>query len=206
LKYDQTKPFAKQVTYQNYFKPTSDVTIPKAYIIPQSMHHVMDLLKLNGISFTALKNDTLIEVESYKIKNYDTRRAPYEGHYAHYNTEVEATIEKLKFKKGDYVANTNQKGMRYLLETLEPEAIDSFFNWNFFDTILQQKEGFSPYVWEDKAELLLRTHPELQIQFDKKKSSDKAFADNWYAQLDWLHKQSDHYEKAHLKYPVYRVN
>jgi NOL1/NOP2/fmu family ribosome biogenesis protein len=206
LKYDQTKPFAKQVTYQNYFKPTSDVTIPKAYIIPQSMHHVMDLLKLNGISFTALKNDTLIEVESYKIKNYDTRRAPYEGHYAHYNTEVEATTEKLKFKKGDYVANTNQKGMRYLLETLEPEAIDSFFNWNFFDTILQQKEGFSPYVWEDKAELLLRTHPELQIQFDKKKSSDKAFADNWYAQLDWLHKQSDHYEKAHLKYPVYRVN
>ena len=24
---------------------------------------------------------------------------------------------------------------RYLLETLEPTAADSFFNWNFFDSI-----------------------------------------------------------------------
>jgi hypothetical protein len=37
------------------------------------------------------------------------------------------------------------------LETLEPEAVDSFFNWNFFDTMLQQKEGYSDYIFEDLA-------------------------------------------------------
>ena len=95
--------------------------------------------------------------------------------------------------------------MRYLLETLEPEATDSFFNWNFFDTILQQKEGFSPYVWEDKAELILKTNPKLQIEFNIKKSYDKDFANNWYAQLDWLHKKSNSYEKAHMQYPIYRI-
>ena len=49
---------------------------------------------------------------------------------------------------------------------MEPSAIDSFFNWNYFDTILQQKEGFSPYVWEDKAADLLRANPKLQIDFN----------------------------------------
>ena len=55
------------------------------------------------------------------------------------------------FKKGDLYIPTKQKGIRYLIETLEAEATDSFFNWNFFDTILQQKEGFSSYVFEDIA-------------------------------------------------------
>jgi len=91
------------------------------------------------------------------------------------------------------------------LETLEPQAVDSFFSWNFFDTILQQKEGFSPYVWEDKAVEMLEQQPQLKKAFELKKSENTDFANNWYAQLDWLHKQSVHYEKAHLAYPVYRL-
>ena len=205
LKYDKTKPFTKTLKYQNYFVPTSKVTIPKAYVIPQSMHHVMDLLKINKIEFSQFKTDTIIEIQSYKILSFESRKSPYEGHYLHYNTSIESKTEKLAFRAGDYIVKTNQTGMRYLLETLEPEATDSFFNWNFFDTILQQKEGFSPYVWEDKAELILKTNPKLQIEFNIKKSYDKYFANNWYAQLDWLHKKSDSYEKAHMQYPIYRV-
>ena len=43
--------------------------------------------------------------------------------------------EKIQFYKGDYVVPTSQFAKRYLLETLEPTAADSFFNWNFFDSI-----------------------------------------------------------------------
>ena len=32
LKYDRSKPFSKDVIYQNYFKPSLEVSIPKAYI------------------------------------------------------------------------------------------------------------------------------------------------------------------------------
>jgi len=205
LKYDNTKPFTKPVTYQNYFKPSDSVVIPKAYIIPKGMHHVLELLKLNNIAFNRLKNDTTISVESYKIKRFETRNRPYEGHYQHYDTTVESRTEQVNFTAGDVLVHTNQIGIRYLLETLEPQAPDSFFNWNFFDTILRQKEGFSPYVWEDKAQQLLETDPELKAQFELKKKTDQDFANNWYAQLDWLHKQSEHYEKAHLQYPVYRI-
>jgi hypothetical protein len=206
LKYDSNKPFEKEVKYQNYFKSTHTVKIPKGYIIPQGMHHVIDRLKLNNIEMTQLKKDTLIAVESYRISDYKSRTSPYEGHYLHYNTKVEASNEKLNFRTGDYLVNVDQKGLRYLLETLEPTAPDSFFNWNFFDTILQQKEGFSPYVWEDKASLLLKANPKLQIEFNVKKSYDKDFANNWYAQLDWLHKKSNSYEKAHMQYPIYRLH
>ena len=205
LKYDQSKPFTKDITYQNYYRAMDSVVIPKAYVIPQGWHNVIDLLTLNNVEFTKLKNDTTFTVESYKIANYETRKSPYEGHYAHYNTKVKSSAEKLSFKKGDYLISTDQKALRYLLETLEPTAPDSFFNWNFFDTILQQKEGFSPYVWEDKAQQFLKENPKLQIEYNVKISYDEDFANNWYAQLDWIYKQSKHYEKSHLQYPVYRL-
>ncbi len=206
LKYDRSKPFTKEVPYQNYFTPTTEVTIPKAYVIPQGWYNVVELLQLNNVALTEIENDTTLTVDSYKIDVYDTRRSAYEGHYPHYNTIVKSSEENITFRKGDYIVNTDQKAMRYLLETLEPTAPDSFFNWNFFDTILQQKEGFSPYVWEDKAQQLLRANPKLQIEYNIKVSYNEDFANNWFAQLDWIHKQSGNYEKAHLQYPVYRLN
>lgn len=205
LKYDTSKPFEKPINYQNYFKPKDSVVIPEAYVIPQGWHNIIELLKINNVAFEQLNNDTTITVESYRISNYKTRNNAYEGHYLHYDTEVEQTTTSKNFRKGDYYIPTQQFAIRYLLETLEPQAVDSFFNWNFFDTILQQKEGFSPYVWEDKIIELFAQNPRLQIAFNMKKSQDSTFANNWYEQLNWIHKHSEFYEKAHLQYPVYRV-
>lgn len=205
LKYDRNKPFTKKVQYKNHFKPTIEVAIPEAYIIPQGWWNVIDLLKLNQVEMTIFKKDTTFTVESYKIDTYQTRNQAYEDHYQHYNTKVISTTQEFKFRKGDYYVSTNQNAFRYLMETLEPQAPDSFFNWNFFDTILQQKEGFSPYAWEDMAEELLMKNADLKMMFETKKKAEPEFANNWYAQLDWLHKHSSSYELAHMRYPVYRV-
>ena len=205
LKYDRKKPFTKAVKYQNYFKPTVEVTIPEAYVIPQGWWNVIDLLKLNQVEMSIFEKDTTITVESYKIDTYQTRNQAYEGHYQHYNTKVISKTQDVKFRKGDFYVPTNQNAFRYLLETLEPQAPDSFFNWNFFDTILQQKEGFSPYAWEDMAAELLMKNAELKMEFEAKKIAEPDFANNWYAQLDWLHKHSSSYELAHMQYPVYRI-
>ncbi|WP_108867924.1 M14 family metallopeptidase [Aquimarina aquimarini] len=204
LKYDQNKPYNKRVVYKNYFIPTTEVTIPKSYVIPQGWWNVIQLLEANKVIFDVLKKDTIITAEVYHIKEYTTRKTPYEGHYLHNQVSVSSNTEKVSLTKGDIIVDTDQKAFRYLIETLEPQAPDSFFAWNFFDTILQQKEGFSPYVWEDKATDLLKNNTELQIRFEHKKK-DTAFANNWYAQLAWLHKQSKNYEKAHMRYPIYRI-
>lgn len=204
LAYNRDKPFTKPIKYYDYFTPSASVNIPKGYVIPQGWFNVIDLLKLNQIEMTRFKNDTAFTVEVYHITDFQTRNSPYEGHYPHFNTAVKSSEEEMDFRKGDYLVYTDQPGIRYLLETLEPTAPDSFFNWNFFDTVLQQKEGFSPYVWEDLAWEFLNANPDIKAEFENKKSADKDFADNWYAQLDWIHKRSPYYEKAHLRYPVFR--
>ena len=205
LFYDRTKPFKKDIPYSKEFKSVKEIMIPEAYIIPRGFWPIIDLLKSNTITYFQIKNDTIIEVESYRISDFKTTNSAYEGHYLHRNTSVTSKMEKVAFAKGDYVIPTQQKGIKYLLETLEPEAIDSFFNWNFFDTMLQQKEGYSDYVFEDSATQLLKENPKLKAEFDLKKQSDVNFINNPEAQLDWIYKHSVYYEKAHLQYPVYRI-
>ena len=111
----------------------------------------------------------------------------------------------MSFREGDYIFPTNQDGVKFLIEVLEPEAVDSYFNWNFFDTILQQKEWYSDYLFEDLASQLLKEDPQLQREMEEKRKSDSKFASNPAAQLEWVHKHSKYYEKAHLQYPIYRI-
>ncbi|SEM26389.1 Zinc carboxypeptidase [Maribacter orientalis] len=205
LKFNRDMPIENEVEYQDYFKASDSVKIPKAYVIGKQWQNVIKRLDLNHITYSTIKNDTIIKVETYRIADYKTVSAPYEGHYLHYNTTISSIETSVSFHSGDLVIPTNQPGVRYILETLEPAAADSFFNWNFFDTILQQKEGFSPYVFEDTALLMLENDSVLNNTFLNKKKLDANFNSNWYLQLDWLFKQSNLYEKAHLQYPIYRI-
>lgn len=205
LKYNNQKPVTYKLPYYNVYKASNSVKIPRAYIIPKSNQAVINLLQQNHIKMTSFKQDSLIDVEVYHIKDYQTRNSAYEGHYLHYNTQVNTSTEKVLVQEGDYLVETQQNGIRYLLETLEPEAVDSFFNWNFFDAILQRKEGFSPYVFEDLAIQILEKNPELKTEFENKKLNDKSFAENGYEQLNWIYKHSKYYEKAYLRYPIYRI-
>ncbi|NHN24310.1 M14 family metallopeptidase [Flavobacterium jejuense] len=205
LYYDQKQPFTKKINFYSDYKATKEIIIPSYYVIPKSQWSILDLLQLNNIALKTITNDTIIEVESYKIDSYETSKRPYEGHYGHYNTRVTTKTEKIAFKKGDFLIKTQQAGVKYLLETLEPEAVDSYFNWNFFDPILQQKEYFSAYVFEDLAKELITKSAKLKAEFDAKKMTDKEFAESPEAQLDWIYRNSEYYEKEHLQYPIYRI-
>lgn len=206
LFYDRNKPFVKEIKYFDSFKTTKEIQIPKAYILQQGWHDVLERLKNNHIEFTRFEKDTTILVEVQHIADFKTQNSPYEGHYLHYNTTVSKKTENFNFKKGDFFIPTNQQGIRYLLETLEAEATDSFFNWNFFDTILQQKEGYSAYVFEDIAAKILSENSEIKTSFEEKLKTDADFAKNPRAQLDFVFKNSPHYEKAHLRLPIFKVN
>ena len=153
--YDRSKPYLEPVDYYNQYRPKKEVTIPKAYILKNGWSKILVRLNNNQILYKKFDNDTIILAEYMRIEKYKTRKNAYEGHYLHYDTEVTKDTVEQQFFKGDIYIPTQQKGIRYIIETLEPEATDSFFNWNFFDTILQQKEGYSAYVFEDIAEQFL---------------------------------------------------
>ncbi len=205
LYYDRTKPFTRKVTFFDRYLPTREVVIPEYYVVPQSERKVLEHLRRNRIQLKTLSRDSLIQVQEYRIAGYNTVKQPYEGHYLHYDTRTSAAMREVLFRQGDVLVSTRQPGVKYLLETLEPEATDSFFNWNFFDAVLGQKEYFSPYVFEDTAADLLQHDANLRKQFEAAKAADAELAKSGSAQLEWLYRHSPYYEGTVGLYPVYRV-
>lgn len=206
LFYDESKPFEKLVPFYNQFDPTNSVEKPRAYVIPQAYWRVIARLKANNVTLHAVQSDTSLMVSVYHIDSTHTIQQPFEGHYMHYGTAAHKTQEKVQLRKGDYIVPVQQAGIRYIIEALEPEATDSFFNWNFFDPILQQKEYFSPYVFIDKGPEILDANPELKKEFLKKQETDSVFAHSERAQLNFLYVHSKYHEKAYMRYPIYRID
>lgn len=205
LYYDREAPYEKEISFFNNYKTTLHVEKPVAYIIPQAYHEIIQRLKWNNVEVKRLAEDMEIEVELYHIGDFETTEHAYEGHYLHSRLEIKKSTQKQLFRKGDLIVYTNQATNRYIVETLEPQAPDAFFSWNFFDGILMRKEYYSSYVFEDlAAEYLLKT-PELKAQLEKKKLEDPAFASSARAQLDFVYQHSPWHEKTHRVYPVGRL-
>ena len=205
LFYDRTKPYEKEIPFYNFYTPSTLIKKPKAYVIPQGWWRVTDLLKANKVQMTQLKRDSTIEVEVYRIDDYKTAARQNEMHHINSDVKTSITIKQIKFRKGDYYIPMNQSANRFLIETLEPAASDSYFAWNFFDGILGQKEGYSGYAFEDIAADYLKNNPNLKAKLDQRVAADTAFAKNGRAQLNFVYENSPWVEPDYLKYPVYRV-
>ena len=203
--YDHSKPFEKQIKFYNYFTSSISVQKPKAYIIPHGWHDVIDRLKLNGAEIHQLKKDTTINVKYYKVEDYKSMSRAYEKHHRNYDVQLSTHVDSIHFLKGDYIIYTGQDADRYMVETLEPLGDDSFFSWNFFDAILQRKEYYSDYRWEDIAADYLNQHPEVRNQLEEKKKTDSAFAASAQQQLYFVYTHSPYSEPGYMRIPVFRI-
>lgn len=204
LYYDQSQPYTQNIPYWNTYHPTVTASKPDFYIIPQAYTEIAEKLENNGIEVSRLENDSAFEVEMYYIRDYKSVKQPYEGHFLHVNVEVEKIISTQRFRKNDFYVSTAQKGVRFIIETLEPQGIDSYFAWNFFDGILQQKEHFSDYVFEDLAAKMLKDNPKLKEALVLRQQNDPAFAQDANAQLEFIYIHSPYYERTHNLCPIAR--
>jgi len=205
LYYDHDKPFEKKVKLYSYFSGHDAVDAPKAYIIPQGWFETIDRLKNNGVQMRQLIYDSIVNVGIYHIDQFHSFPSPYEKHHRNTDVVVSKSIDQTRFLKGDYIIYTNQPAKRFIIEMLEPTGDDSYFSWNFMDAILQEKESYSDYRWEDVAADYLKSHPDLKTKLEERKKADTSFANNASAQLNFIYKNSPYYEKEHLRYPIYRI-
>lgn len=203
--YDHSAPWEKQIRYFNYFLPSLTIKRPMAYIIPQAWAEVIERLQWNGVRMQRLAQDISVEADFYFLRKFQTPNEPYEGHYPHSRTEVETRRITRTFRKGDYIIPVDQPVNRYIVETLEPQAADAFFSWNFFDSVLDQKEHYSSYIFEDLAAEYLRENPTLRALLEKEKAQNQDLAKSARAQLDFIYKNSPYYESTHQLYPVARI-
>ncbi|HNO70827.1 MAG TPA: M14 family zinc carboxypeptidase [Bacteroidia bacterium] len=202
LAYDRTKPYTKKIPFYNHYNASVSVIKPSVYIVPQAWVKIIERLKMNNVEMSQLRKDTSLLCTVYYIKDFETSKRPYEGHYIHFNTKVKSDQQTMQFFKDDYIIQTDQMANRYIVETLDPQGDDSFFAWGFFDAILQQKEWFSDYVFEDRAEEILRANPELKAKLEKKKAENKSFASSAWEQLTFIYRNSVYYEPSHNRYPI----
>ncbi|HKI46395.1 MAG TPA: M14 family zinc carboxypeptidase [Balneolales bacterium] len=205
LYYDEHEPYTKQIRYYDRYIALDSVRAPQAFILPQAWFRVAERLRGNGVILQPLKHDTAIAVTAYHIADYKTFSRPYEGHYPHSDVTVNPFRDTLSFRKGDYLIRMNQKTNRYIMEVLDPRFSDSFFRWNFFDSVLMQKEYFESYVFDTVAVGILHNHPALDREFRAKQESDTSFANDVRGQLNWIYKRSKYFEPVYMRYPVYRV-
>ncbi len=205
LYYDRDQPFTDSIVYKDTYRPTVTVNKPEFYIVPQAWSRVIERLQNNNVPMQRFTNDTTLIATLYYIDEYKTSKSVYEGHYLHYQVTIKEKVESALIRAGDYLIPMGQSTDYYTVSVLDPRGVDSFFAWNFFDPILQQKEWFSSYVFEDEASEILKNDPILMKELEKKKMEDEVFRESAFAQLYFIYQHSEHYEKEHLRYPVYRI-
>ena len=205
LYYDRSKPYTKTIRYYDNYVPSQVVNKPVAYVIPQAWAKVIELFKLNNVAMHQLRHDTTLDIQVYYIDDYKTPSRPYEGHYLHSNVKLSTSNQRIHYYAGDYVVYTNQALNRYIVETLEPQGVDSFFAWNFFDSVLGEKEGYSDYVYEDVAAEQLKADPDLRKKLEDEKTKNADLAKSARGQLNFVYRNSPNFEKTYLRYPVGRL-
>ena len=57
-------------------------------------------------------------------------------HHLNSDVKISRGLQKMKFHKGDYYISMNHVAIRFLIETLETTAEDSYFTLNYFDSVL----------------------------------------------------------------------
>ena len=206
LSYDRSQPWEKDIAYYNSFVPAATVRAPKGYIVPQAWREAIERLQWNGVEMARFDEASTVEAQYYHITSVTSRANAYEGHMYHDDVQLEARTGSFTVQPGDYFIPLKQANARYAVETLEPQGHDSFFRWGFFNSVLEKKETFSDYVFEDLALEMLETEPELKARFEAWKTANPALLSDQDAVLGFIFANGKrHAEPEWRRYPVLSV-
>ena len=198
------KPVDYRIPFFTKVVPTASAEMPYAYIIPAEFKPIVDILKLHGAKINQLKTEQKLKVASYKFSNVSWQSTPSEGRHP-VNFSIADTTFETTFPVGSFVVIMNQRTNRIVTHLLEPEAVDSFVKWGFFDGIFEQKEYGELYVLEDTARKMLKENPELKREFEKKIAADPQFAGDPLQRLFFFFDRSPFRDDQLNLYPISKV-
>jgi hypothetical protein len=206
LYYDRNAPYERDIPHYNRFPADVVVPAPQAYVVPQQWREVIERLRWNGVKLEPVDAERTQEVSTYRIAAVVSRPHAYEGHMFHDDVQLERRRETVTVRAGDYIVPLDQDQARYAVETLEPQAHDSFFRWGFFNSVMEKKEAYSDYVFEDEAERLLAAEPELAVKFDAWKVAHPDLLTDQGAVLDFIFANCARWhEPEWRRYPVFMI-
>ncbi|WP_410505709.1 M14 family zinc carboxypeptidase [Janthinobacterium sp.] len=206
LSYDRDAPWERDIAYYNNFVADVVVAAPTAYIVPQAWREVIERLQWNGVEMRRIEAETTVQAQVYHIASVGSRAQAYEGHMFHDEMALERRGASVVVRAGDYYIPLNQAKARYAVETLEPQAHDSFFRWGFFNSVLEKKEAYSDYVFEDMALQLLREEPALAASFAQWKAAHPELLADQERVLNFIFENCQRFaEPEWRRYPVLSI-
>ena len=206
LSYDKAQPWERSIANYTHFAEDVVVAAPRAYALPQAWRAVAERLAWNGVQMERLSAARSVTAQVYRIQSVQSRTIPYEGHMFHDDLVLETHTETVELQIGDYWIPLDQDSARYIVETLEPLAHDSFFRWGFFNSILEKKERYSDYVFEDMALQLLQDEPVLKAKFEYWKAENPALLKNQRQVLSFIFENCARFaEPSWRRYPVVAI-
>jgi murein tripeptide amidase MpaA len=207
------KPITMKIPYRRSALNAS-VARPKGYWIPPAWSEVVQRLQLHGIQCERIGEPREVKVTMYRLeemkfqgKDVSARQTdeqqPFEGHV---QLRAKPIVEQRTehYPAGSIRVPMNQPLGDLAAILLEPASPDSFFQWGFFDSVLQQTEYIEGYILEPMAERMMAADPKLAEEFKQKLASDDAFRASPKERLRWFYSKTPFLDERWKLYPVGR--
>ncbi len=197
------KPVTSKVPYLQARRVSVSVTRPKAYWIPTAWSDVIKRLQLHGIVTERITEPRDSMVTMYRLDDVKLSDKPFEGH-VQVTAKPIAQTRMEHFPAGSVRVSTNQPLGDLAAILLEPASPDSFFQWGFFDEVLQETEYIEPYIVEPMAERMLKEDPKLAGEFREKLAKDDVFRASATDRLRWFYAKTPFADERWNLYPIGR--
>ncbi len=204
------KAITQKIPYRHTNYVSVSVKRPKAYWIPPAWSDVVQRLERHGIQFERIAEPRDLEVTVYRLEEMKLQgekpgeeAQPFEGH-VRLTAKPVAARSTQHFPAGSVRVPTDQPLGDLAVVLLEPASADSFFQWGFFNEILQPTEYIEGYIMEPMAEKMLAEDPKLAAEFREKLESDEAFRASPKERLRWFYARTPFMDERWKIYPVAR--
>jgi len=207
-KYDNRQPEIWRIPLYDQIEPAATVTVPRAgYIVaPAYAHLVGDKLKIHGVRHVTVSRLLRARaLQTYRAQKATSSAATNEGRTT-LKTEGEWQVETRDVPAGSLFVPVSQALAPLVLALLEPDAPDSLLSWGYFNTAFERKEYMEGYVAEQVAVEMLDKDAALKAEFERRVSTDEAFAQSPQARLDFFYRRHSSFDDRYNLYPVYRTD
>jgi murein tripeptide amidase MpaA len=185
------------------FSAEKTVDLPVAWWVPATAADVIARLKLHGIEMEQIGAARTITLDMVKLTAPKVDVAN-EGHIPISAGGYVHAMRTETFPPGSVRVPSGQTLGLLAAAMLEPESAESFLAWNFFPGMLQRTEYIEGYVIAPMADAMLAHDPKLKAEFAAKLRTDRKFAKDRQARLQWFYERTPYYDDRFLLYPVGR--
>ncbi|MFT4855942.1 MAG: hypothetical protein ACI9UV_001182 [Algoriphagus sp.] len=184
--------------------PELSVSVPKAYWVPAEWSNLIEKMKQHGIELETLTEAKELKLEFSVVDNYKMGTQPYEGMSRVQSFEQEKVYRTVTLNPGSVRVKTDQTLGELAVILMEPESVDSFFQWGYFNAIFTQTEYIETYIMEPLIAKMLAEDSDLKKRFDEKKLDDLDFAKSPRAIYQWFYAQTPYYDQNWKVIPIGR--